>query len=150
MNRQRAPFYLRCKPKLEYDIRLLRPSSLPLGERFERLGDVRKYSLDSEHKLDSTCQSDELADRLNESRTSDQRCGQPYCPICARRFRVWFISELLRIVHCIEPAPVHVMTILLKEAPFDMIGSLDLKGYNAVLPGTVKVLDAAHQSRCHR
>jgi hypothetical protein len=132
-NRHKTPFYLRRKPKPEYDIRLLRPPSLPLGERFETLEDALNYSLDSEHKLDSTCQSDELADRLNECRTSDQRCGQPHCAVCALRFRVWFIGELLRLVDAIGSASVHIMTILLKGVPHDKINSLDLKAYDAAL-----------------
>ena len=132
-NRRKTAFYLRRKPKPEYDIQLLRSPSLPLGKRFETLEDACNYSEYSEHKLDSTCQSDELADRLNECRTSDQRCGQAYCPICARPFRVWFIGELLRIADDIGPAPVHIMTILLEEAPYDKINSLNLKGYDAAL-----------------
>ena len=97
MNRRRTPFYRRHKPKPEYDIRLLRSPSLPLGVRFETLADARKYSLDSEHRLDlSARQQEQLSDRLNECRTSNQRCGLPSCPICARRFRIWFIGELLR------------------------------------------------------
>jgi hypothetical protein len=51
-NRRKAPFYHRHDPKPEYDIRLLRPPSLPLGERFETLQDARRYSLDSERILD--------------------------------------------------------------------------------------------------
>ena len=85
INRRRTPFCRRREPNPEYDIRLLRPPSLPLGERFETLEDVRKYNLDSEHRLDlSARQQDQLSDRLNECRTSNQHCGQSFCPICAR------------------------------------------------------------------
>jgi hypothetical protein len=133
-NRRRAPFYRRRKPKPEHDIRLLRPPSLPLGERFETLEDVRGYSLNSEYKLDlSTHQQDQLSNHLNECRTLAQRCEQPYCSLCARLFRVWFIGELLRIIENIGSAPVYIMTILLEEASYDEIHRLDVKGYDAEL-----------------
>ena len=133
-NRRKAPFYRRRKPKPEHDIRLLRPPSLPLGERFETLQDARKYSLDSEHKLDLLApQQDQLSNYLNECRTLAQRCDQPYCSLCARQFRIWFIGELLRIIGNIGSAPVYILTILLEEASYDEIHRLDVKGYDAEL-----------------
>jgi hypothetical protein len=133
-NRRKAPFYRRRKPKPEHDIRLLRPRSLPLGERFETLQDARRYSLDSERILDRlTHQQDQLSDHLYECRTLAQRCDQPYCSLCARPFRIWFIGELLRIIHNIGSAQVHIMTILLEEASYDEIHRLDVKGYDAEL-----------------
>src|ERR1019366_5151059 len=133
-NRRRAPFYRRRKPKPEHDIRLLRPNSLPLGERFETLQDARRYSLDSEYKLDLlTHQQDQLSDHLYECRTLAQRCDQPYCPLCARPFRIWFIGELLRIIENIGSGPVYILTILLEEASYDEIHRLNVKGYDAEL-----------------
>jgi hypothetical protein len=133
-NRRKAPFYRRRKPKPEHDIRLRRPSSLPLGERFETLQDARRYSLDSEHKLDLLApQQDQLSNYLNECRTLAQRCDQPYCSLCARPFRVWFIGELLRIIESIGSEPVYTLTILLEAASYDEICRLDVKGYDAEL-----------------
>jgi hypothetical protein len=133
-NRRKAPFYRRRKPKPEHDIRLLRPPSLPLGERFETLQDARRYSLDSEHKLDLLApQQDQLSNYLNECRTLAQRCDQPYCSLCARPFRVWFIGELLRIIESIGSEPVYILTILLEAASYDEICRLDVKGYDAEL-----------------
>jgi hypothetical protein len=134
-NRRRMPFYLRDEPKPQHDIRLLRPRSLPLGERFETLEDVEKYSRDSEEKLAlSDCREDlRLANDLSECRTSDRGCGLPSCPICARLFRIWFISELLRIVEKVGADQVRIETILLAQAPHDQIDSLDVKGYDALL-----------------
>jgi hypothetical protein len=131
--RRKAPFYRRRKPKPEYDIRLLRPASLPLGERFETLEDARRYSLNSEYKLDLSTPQQDLSNRLNECRTLNQRCDQPYCPICARQFRVWFIAELLRITDNIGSAPVYILTILLEEASYDEIQRLHVKAYDAEL-----------------
>ena len=134
-NRRKILFYLRGKPKRQHDIRLLRPGTLPLGERFETLVDVHQYSRDSEEKLAlSDCREDlRLADDLSECRTSERNCCLPSCPICARRFRVWFVGELLRIVGKVGAAQVHIETILLAQAPHDQIDTLDIKGYDAFL-----------------
>jgi hypothetical protein len=110
------------------------PPLLPLGERFETLQDARRYSLDSEYKLDlSTPQQDQLSNHLYECRTLAQRCDQPYCSLCARPFRIWFIGELLRIIENIGSGPVYILTILLEEASYDEICRLDVKGYDAEL-----------------
>jgi hypothetical protein len=98
------------------------------------LQDARRYSLDSEYKLDlSTHQQDQLSNHLYECRTLAQRCDQPYCSLCARLFRVWFIGELLRIIDNIGSAPVYILTILLEEASYDEIHRLDVKAYDAEL-----------------
>jgi hypothetical protein len=134
-NRRRTPFYLRDEPKPKHDIGMLRPRSLPLGQRFETLHDVHNYSQDSEKKLAlSDCREDlRLADDLSACRTSDRNCGLPSCPICARLFRIWFIGELLRIIEKVGSAQVHIETILLDQAPHDQIDSLDVKGNDALL-----------------
>jgi hypothetical protein len=134
-NRRRMPFYLRCAPKPQHDIRLLRPNSLPLGERFETLEDVHKYSRDNAEKmaLSDCLEHQQLADSLAECRTSERNCGLPSCPICACLFRIWFIGELLRIVEMVGAAQVHIETILLAQAPYDKIDTLDIKGYDALL-----------------
>ena len=133
-NRRRAQFYRRRKPQPEYDIRRLRPPSLPLGERFETVEDARRYSLASEQRLDLlTRDAEHIFECLNECRILDQQCGQPYCPSCARRFRIWFIGELLRIVAKTGSESVHIMTVLLKESPYDNIDWLDIKAYDGQL-----------------
>ena len=134
-NRRRTPFYLRHEPKPQHDIRLLRPRSLPLGQRFETSQDAHKYSKDSEEKLGlSDCREDRrLADDLSECRTSDRTCGLPSCPICARLFRIWFVGELLRIIENVGADQAHIETILLAQAPNDQIDSLDVKAYDALL-----------------
>jgi hypothetical protein len=133
--RRRMPFYLRSGPKPQHNIRLLRPHLLPLGERFETLEDVYRYSQDSEEKLAVSDRREDrrLADDLNECRTSDRNCGSPSCPICARLFRIWYIGELLRIVEEVGAAQVYIETILLAQAPYDKIDVLDVKRYDALL-----------------
>jgi hypothetical protein len=131
-DRRRLPFYRRRKPLPQYDIRKLRPTPLPRGERFETLEDVREYSQQSEDKLEQRSHHD-LANSLYECWVNGVRCDQPYCPICARIFRIWFIGELLRIIDQVGPASVRILTVLLEEAPRDRIDELDLKGYDALL-----------------
>jgi hypothetical protein len=64
-----------------------------------------------------------IAELLQECRAGDYDCNRPFCPICARVFRRWFIGELLRITKGDEP--VRIYTVLLEEAPQDKINDLD-------------------------
>jgi hypothetical protein len=73
--RRQPPFWRRQTPSREYDIELLRPAGLGRGKRFETFG------------------SKELADFLAECRAGDYECNKPFCPICARVFRRWFIDD---------------------------------------------------------
>jgi hypothetical protein len=123
-NRQKSPFWRRQTPNREYDIELLRPAGLGRGKRFETLADAQEESERSETLLRSfSGGSKELADFLAECRAGDYECNKPFCPICARKFRRWFIGELLRITKGREP--VRIYTILLEEAPRGKINDLD-------------------------
>ena len=122
--RQMPPFWRRGKPDRQYNIALLRPEHMPRGQRFETRQDARAESERSEKLLRSfSGGSSELAEFLQECRAGDYECKQPFCPICARQFRRWFIGELLRITKGHEP--VRIYTVLLKEAPQDKINDLD-------------------------
>jgi hypothetical protein len=122
--RRQPPFWRRGAPGLEYDIELLRPADLARGKRFETLADAQAESARSEQLLRSFSGSNKvLADFLKECRAGDYECNKPFCPICARQFRRWFIGELLRITKGDEP--VRIYTVLLKEAPQDKIDDLD-------------------------
>ena len=102
----------------------LRPSSKPKGQRFETSADAREESERSEELLRSFSGGNkELAEFLQECRAGYYECNKPFCPICARQFRRWFVGELLRITKGDEP--VHVYTVLLKEAPKDKVDTLD-------------------------
>jgi hypothetical protein len=122
--RRQPPFWRRQTPSREYDIELLRPADGARGKRFETLADTQQESERSEQLLRSfTGGSKELAELLQECRAGDYECNRPFCPICARDFRRWFIGELLRIAKGSEP--VRIYTILLEEAPKDKINDLD-------------------------
>jgi hypothetical protein len=122
--RQKPPFWRRGAPGREYDIELLRPATRAKGKRFETLADAREESERSEQLLRSFSGGNkELAELLQECRAGDYECNRPFCPICARQFRRWFIGELLRVTNGDEP--VRIYTVLLKEAPQDKNNDLD-------------------------
>src|SRR5947208_13711987 len=96
--RRRPPFWRRRNPARQYDIALLRPKDGPKGERFETVQDARAKSARSEQLLRSFSGGNrELAEFLQECRAGDYECDKPFCPICARVFRRWFVGELLRV-----------------------------------------------------
>jgi hypothetical protein len=123
-DRLKIPFWRRGKPKPEFDIVRLRPADKPKGKRFETLADARKESVRSERLLRTFSDSDEVTiEYLQECRAGHYECYQPFCPICAGRFRRWFIGELL----CVTKGQrrVYIYTVLLKEAPKDKINTLN-------------------------
>src|ERR1700730_1822628 len=112
--RRKNPFWRSGKPKPKHDIALLRPAGAPRGQRFETLTDVREESERSEKLLRSFAGNSVLAEYLQECRAGDYECNKPFCPICGRVFRRWFIGELLRVTGGRDH--VHLYTVLLKEA----------------------------------
>jgi hypothetical protein len=123
-DRRKPPFWRRGTPKPQYDIALLRPANRPKGQRFETPEDAREESERSERLLRSFSGGNrDIADFLAECRAGDYNCNKPFCPICARRFRRWFIAELWRVTK--GHVQVHVYTVLLKEAPKGKIHALD-------------------------
>jgi hypothetical protein len=131
-DRRKAPFWRRTTPKQQDDIAFLRPESQPRGRRFETAADAREESERSEQLLRSFSRGNkDVADFLAECRAGDYECTKPFCPICNRVFRRWFIGELLRITKGHDQ--VHVYTVLLKEAPKDKIDSLDPAAFRPLL-----------------
>jgi hypothetical protein len=124
-NRPPKPLFWRRKiPPAKYDISLLRSATLPKGKRFETVQDARKESKRSEALLRSTANGNlDLAKTLSDCRKGLYHCNQPFCPICARIFRRWLVSRLLRIVD--NPTPVQIYTVLLQEEPSEDIAKLN-------------------------
>lgn len=119
----KPPFWRRGDPRRQHDIALLRPADKPKGQRFETSADARAESERSERLLRSFADGNkELAEFLQECRAGDYECDRPFCPICARLFRRWFIGELLRIAK--EKDPVQIYTVLLKEKKRDQLNDL--------------------------
>ncbi len=85
----------------------------------------------------------ELVEFLQECREGYYQCNRPFCSLCARAFRRWFVGELLRVTKGKDV--VRIYTVLLKEAPHDKIDALDpaqfrhqLRGLNAPIWSTCR------------
>jgi hypothetical protein len=127
-NKRKMPkFWCRKKPNKKHNIALLMPSYLPKGKRFETPEDVYAESERSEALLGTTEEATILA-----GCRSGPACNNTFCPICARRFRKWFIGELLRIVEN-ETRPVRVLTVLLEAADRKDISNLDFRHHGHAL-----------------
>ena len=132
-SRRKPVFWRRSKPNPRFDIVKLRPASKPRGKRFESLRDAREESERSEELLRSFAgKGSDLADILAECRTGYYECQKPFCPICAGRFRRWFIGQLLRLTEG-QSKRVHLYTVLLREAPRADIDNLEPGSFRHVL-----------------
>jgi len=129
--RTKIPFWRRQAPPKWYDIALLRPSALPKKERFETVADAKAERIRSQAVLGSVSGGRIHAEYLHDCGTDGYRCGQPFCPVCARRFRRWFTGELLRITE--RTTSLQIFTVLLQAAPRDQIDKLDLDTHRAAL-----------------
>jgi hypothetical protein len=111
----RTAYWRRSKPPRAYDIAMLRPPSMPRSQRFETVEDAVNESIRSETVLRNAAAPSHLADYLSECRAGDYVCEQTFCPGCARRFRRWFIGEILQIIQA-KSEPAHIVTVLLAKA----------------------------------
>jgi hypothetical protein len=136
-DRRKPPFWRRQEPSPKYDIAALRPANMPRGQRFETLEDAQIESERSEKLLLSFAPGNKvIGEYLQECRDGYYECNKPFCPICARQFRRWFIGELLRITK--KSDHVHIYTVLLKEAVTDKINELDPTSFRASLRKRLK------------
>ena len=119
--RKRKAFWRRRKPRREHDITLLKPRTLKKGKRFETWCDARQESERSQALL----REGEAAALLAGCRNGE-RCERPFCPICARQFRRWFIGELIRVAES-QTEPIYVLTVLLKTADRSAISELEFR-----------------------
>ncbi len=95
--------------------------------------DARRESARGEQLLKSFKKGNNVfAEYLQECRAGDYVCDKPYCPVCARLFRRWLISELLRLTDK-SRVPVHILTILLEEADRKKIDDLALDTWRHLL-----------------
>ena len=122
-----AAFWRRRKATPEHDITLLMPRTRKKGKRFETLRDARQESERSQALL----RKGEAAQLLAGCRDG-WRCERPFCPICARQFRRWFIGELIRVTEN-QTEPIYVLTVLLTAANRAEISELDFRRYSHML-----------------
>ena len=130
--RKMLKFWRRNRPSSKHDITLLMPRNLPKGKRFETPEDVHEESQRSEALLGITEEEEILA-----SCRSGPACNNAFCPICARRFRRWFIGELLRITEN-ETRRIRVLTVLLEPADRIAISDLDFRRHGHILRKRLK------------
>jgi hypothetical protein len=129
--REKAKFWRRGEPITIYDIGVLRPAHLEKKQRFETLDDTRAESRRSERLMQPGDGSVSwAAQMLHECRMGYHHCDQPYCPMCARRFRRWLTGELLRIT---ENESVRILTVLLKAVDRGDLNCLQLKPFKHML-----------------
>jgi hypothetical protein len=123
MSRSLVPFWAAMKPEAPHDIARLRPSSLPRGQRFETDADVRAESIRSESEL-RYGGGRFKAEYLKDCRDGYFICKKTYCPICARKYRRWLCSQLLRL-YAEHGEQAVFAVVLLKSARQSKISRLD-------------------------
>lgn len=132
-HRNCRPFWREVPPDPQHDVVLLRPATLPVGNRFETKLDAGRYA-----KLVCEC----LA--LSRNRTARAvgrdiqrcrsarhsfRCNRPICPMCARDYRRWVIGEFLRIASSLgSHSTKQIVTVLLAEVAYDDLSQIRLGG----------------------
>ena len=131
-DRKQAPFWRRDDPSKKFDISQLRPSSLPLGQRFETTDDVLRESERSEQLLRQSKSGHLFAQFLQDCRAGHFHCEKPYCPICARDYRRWLVGQLLHITKERHQSCTFC-TILLRAGAHDKIDDLVIKPYDGLL-----------------
>jgi hypothetical protein len=98
-----------------HDISLLRPASLRRGQRFETKKDVQKTAINYIIPGLKTTMPRE-AEKITDCVEGDNHCLLPICPACARRYRRFITSELLRIYE-LKPNEAQTATIYLDTYP---------------------------------
>jgi hypothetical protein len=107
----------------EFDIARLRPEELARGERFETVADARARRDAELERFQQIAGLTEVADRLFACR-AESPCAEVSCPICARLFRRWLISEALRHQPDLD---LVVITIALQLVASKKLRTLDLR-----------------------
>jgi len=130
--RRKRPYWRRSLPRKKYDIKKLRPKTLPRRERFETLQDAKNESLRSQSVLDGRRAGGDLGDYLEDCRHGHYQCERSYCPICARVFRRYFIGELLRHNAKFE-GEIAVVVVLLETAAKGKLSDLDIESHRHAL-----------------
>jgi hypothetical protein len=121
--RETAGRLLGLPVRRQFDIAHLRPEDLPRGQRFETAADAR-FRRDAELvRFERIPGLTEVADRLFWCE-DESPCAEVSCPICARLFRRWLISQALRQQRDLDP---EVLTIALELVPSKKLRKLDLR-----------------------
>jgi hypothetical protein len=112
------------------DLRLLMPASLPKGQRFETFHDAEKIDEANIEVLSNWSLDTAVKIERCDGRTAP--CSLPCCARCARRFRDYHASELLRIASEFDD-PHQIATIYLGAFPAGSLGAADMKSARGAL-----------------
>ena len=107
----------------KFDIALLRPENLPRRHRFETMADAQARQDTELDRFEQIAELSHVAGRL-VSCSAESPCAEVYCPICARLFRRWLISEALRHQSILD---LQVLTVALELVPSKRLANFDLR-----------------------
>jgi hypothetical protein len=142
-SRRKLPYWRRTIPAAQFDIVILRPKTLPRGERFETRRDTRAESVRSEALLATRGQSKPFGVYLEECRVGHFHCERTYCPGCARTFRRYITGELLRL-HSEVQTKAWVLVVLLEAAARGKLQNLQIDRYRHSLRKRLARAGLAH------
>ncbi len=119
---QTYPQWLGVKVPTSLDIRRLRPSSLPRGERFETVNDAKKID---EANMARLMSRPDLAAGIERYEADGPAGTTPITALAARRYRIYDTSERLRIAGEYE-GPHEVATIYLGAFAAGQLHTVDV------------------------
>jgi hypothetical protein len=109
----------------EFDISRLRPPNLSKGNRFETECDARNIA--TRNVIPGLrANLPQIAEKIAECVEGGEYCLVPVCPLCARRYRLFFFSEVLQIYKQIS-GEVQTATIFLKTCKAGTLGEVSLE-----------------------
>jgi hypothetical protein len=117
------------------DVSLLRPPTLPRGQRFETLADAAKID---QANIDRLLNSrPDLAAEIERCDEEGEGAALPISARAACRYRRYFTAELLRVAREIE-GPHQIATIFLRRFPPGELGAANLELAHEALRKTVQ------------
>ncbi len=130
------PLWWEYGPESQHDPRERLPP-LPRKRRFETEADAERENTTRIERLQAGDQADrKLADKMcPEGWDGSEPCLLPSCFHCARRFRLWRVSEQLRLFDGFEDDELFVVHLLFPEqaVPFGELNQVDLKAIKDTL-----------------
>jgi hypothetical protein len=116
--------WLNVRIPRERDIRSLMPEYMQRGRRFETLRDAKARNFKCIEVLENRGSS--IAEALDECDAPTSCCLLPICCVCARLYRIYAASELLRLADAYV-GPHEFATIHLDTIAEDRLSEFDLR-----------------------
>lgn len=130
--RRLGPFWRRRDPAAKYDVAALRPPPLQKGKRFETVEDSNEESARRQRSLVAHRTRNKFSTYLCDCLDGHYDCEKSYCPRCAREFRRYLTSELLRLKGKFRNS-IKISTVLLQAAPKGELATLEIQRYRHAL-----------------